>query len=58
MKNSYKKVAKIFGLKLRQKFTTNKRDGKLFMLTEEGLMRWDEKKRFLERRYHHIVKPF
>lgn len=43
MKNSYKKVARIFGLKLRQKFTTNKKDGKLFMLTEEGLMRWDEK---------------
>lgn len=43
MKNSYKKVARILGLKLRQKFTTNKKDGKLFMFTPEGLMRWNEK---------------
>lgn len=43
MKNLYKKVARIFSLKLRQKFTTNKRDGKLFMFTSEGLMKWNEK---------------
>lgn len=43
MKNLYKKIARIFGLKLKQKFTTNKRDGKLFMFTPEGLMKWNEK---------------